>query len=120
VTFGPARRDVCLESAALGCVVLGEVLRTREASIVVAPQCPIRLGEACSLCVPGASGPADCGLVYLVMSDPELREDLNRMRRGVGVRSSQSQRPPYLRKRRPVTCEGTIRTSNGREPGAHG
>jgi hypothetical protein len=24
--------------------------------------------------VPGVSGPADCGLVYLVMSDSELRE----------------------------------------------
>lgn len=41
-----------------------------------APMCPIRLGEACSLCVPGATGPQDCGLVYLVQSDPELREQL--------------------------------------------
>ena len=39
--------------------------------------CPIRLGEPCSLCVPGASGPQDCGLVYLVMSDPDLREQLH-------------------------------------------
>lgn len=38
-----------------------------------APQCPIRTGEPCSLCVPGVSGPQDCGLVYLVMSDPEMR-----------------------------------------------
>lgn len=38
------------------------------------PRCPIRVGDACSLCVPGVSGPADCGLVYLVLSDPELRE----------------------------------------------
>jgi hypothetical protein len=37
-------------------------------------RCPIRDGDACSLCVPGVSGPADCGLVYLVMSDPELRD----------------------------------------------
>jgi hypothetical protein len=43
-------------------------------------QCPIRLGEPCSLCVPGASGPQDCGLVDLVMSDPDLREELARMR----------------------------------------
>jgi hypothetical protein len=35
---------------------------------------PIRPGEACSLCVPGVSGPQDCGLVYLVMSDPDLRD----------------------------------------------
>ena len=34
------------------------------------PKCPIRPGEACSLCVPGVLGPQDCGLVYLVMSDP--------------------------------------------------
>jgi hypothetical protein len=44
------------------------------------PTCPIRPTDACSLCVPGASGPQDCGLVYLVMSDPELRERLHRLR----------------------------------------
>ena len=44
-------------------------------------QCPIRPGDACSLCQPGATGPQDCGLVYLVMSDPDLREELNRVRR---------------------------------------
>ena len=38
------------------------------------PKCPVRPGDDCSLCLPGASGPQDCGLVYLVMSDPELRE----------------------------------------------
>jgi hypothetical protein len=43
-------------------------------------QCPIRPGDACSLCQPGATGPKDCGLVYLVMSDPDLREELNRVR----------------------------------------
>ncbi len=44
-------------------------------------QCPIRPGDACTLCQPGATGPADCGLVYLVMSDPDLREELSRVRR---------------------------------------
>ena len=44
------------------------------------PRCPIRLGETCSLCVPGASGPEDCGLVYLVMQDEDLRAELARMR----------------------------------------
>jgi len=44
-------------------------------------QCPIRLGEPCSLCVPGAHGPEDCGLVWLVMNDPDLREELAQMRR---------------------------------------
>ena len=47
---------------------------------VVEPRCPIRLGEACSLCTPGATGPQDCGLVYLVMEDTDLREELARMR----------------------------------------
>ncbi|MHB8273946.1 MAG: DUF6767 domain-containing protein [Dermatophilaceae bacterium] len=44
------------------------------------PKCPIRPGDACSLCVPGVSGPQDCGLVYLVMSDPDLRERLHQIR----------------------------------------
>lgn len=38
------------------------------------PKCPIRIGEPCSLCFLGADGPQNCGLVYLVQSDPELRE----------------------------------------------
>lgn len=45
------------------------------------PQCPIRLGEACSLCVPGARGPEDCPLVAEVMRDAELRERLAELRR---------------------------------------
>src|SRR3954451_6973392 len=45
------------------------------------PQCPLRLGDHCSLCVPGATGPADCPTVALVMSDPELRERLAELRR---------------------------------------
>jgi hypothetical protein len=42
--------------------------------------CPLRFGEACSLCVPGATGPHDCQTVRLVMSDPDLREELARLR----------------------------------------
>jgi hypothetical protein len=38
------------------------------------PKCPIRRGEPCTLCVPGATGPQDCGLVYLVQNDPDLAE----------------------------------------------
>lgn len=37
-------------------------------------RCPLRPDDPCSLCQPGATGPQDCGLVYLVMDDPELRE----------------------------------------------
>jgi hypothetical protein len=40
------------------------------------PRCPIRIGEPCSLCFPGAAGPENCGLVYLVQSDVELRDQL--------------------------------------------
>lgn len=41
-------------------------------------RCPLRPGDPCSLCVPGATGPQDCPLVYLVMHDPELREEWRR------------------------------------------
>lgn len=40
------------------------------------PMCPLRPGEPCTLCFPGATSPKDCGLVYLAMDDPELREEL--------------------------------------------
>ena len=38
------------------------------------PQCPVRPGDPCSLCYPGADGPQNCGLVWQVMQDPELQE----------------------------------------------
>ena len=43
--------------------------------------CPIRLGEPCSLCEPGVTGPEDCGLVWLVMNDADLRARLAELRR---------------------------------------
>lgn len=43
-------------------------------------QCPIRPGEPCTLCQLDVSGPQDCPLVYLVMSDPDLREELHEHR----------------------------------------
>ncbi|WP_165372472.1 DUF6767 domain-containing protein [Nocardioides iriomotensis] len=45
------------------------------------PRCPLRPGEPCTLCEPGATGPEDCAAVYLVMSDPGLRERLGELRR---------------------------------------
>ena len=42
--------------------------------------CPLRPGDACSLCVPGVTGPQDCGLVYLAMDDPELKAAVNAQR----------------------------------------
>lgn len=44
-------------------------------------RCPIRVGEPCTLCHVNATGPQDCPLVYLVMDDPELRDELARVRR---------------------------------------
>ena len=44
------------------------------------PRCPIRVGEPCTLCHINATGPQDCPLVYLVMDDEELREELARTR----------------------------------------
>jgi hypothetical protein len=38
--------------------------------------CPIRPGDQCRLCQLGATGPWDCPLVYLVMTDDELRAGL--------------------------------------------
>ena len=58
--------------------------------------CPIRIGDACSLCVPGATGPQDCSLVRLVMSDPDLREELARLRREL---AGPDVRPPAGRQR---------------------
>jgi len=50
------------------------------------PMCPIRPGEACLLCESGATGPEDCGLVWLVMNDPELRARLDELRREAAAR----------------------------------
>ena len=44
-------------------------------------RCPLRPGDMCSLCVPGATGPADCPTVAEVMRDPALRERLAELRR---------------------------------------
>lgn len=61
-------------------------------------QCPIRPGDACTLCQPGATGPQDCGLVYLVMSDPDLREELN------GVRKEHQAEVRRTRETEPACC----------------
>jgi hypothetical protein len=49
------------------------------------PKCPLRLGEPCTLCEPGATGPESCGAVYLVMSDPDLSERLTELRQQYGA-----------------------------------
>jgi hypothetical protein len=41
------------------------------------PKCPIRPGDTCSLCFPGADGPHNCGLVWLVMDDDAQRDELH-------------------------------------------
>lgn len=42
-------------------------------------RCPVRPGDACPLCQPGVTGPQDCGLVWLVRSDPDLLEELQQL-----------------------------------------
>ncbi len=44
-------------------------------------RCPLRPGDMCSLCVPGATGPQDCPTVAEVMRDPALRVRLAELRR---------------------------------------
>ncbi|MET8908685.1 DUF6767 domain-containing protein [Micromonospora sp. NPDC004551] len=51
--------------------------------------CPLRPGEPCTLCQVDVTGPQDCGLVWLVMGDDELREGVHRTRVG---RSGAAQR----------------------------
>ena len=45
------------------------------------PKCPLRPGEPCSLCQLYVTGPQDCGLVYLVMGDDALRDELAKARK---------------------------------------
>jgi hypothetical protein len=44
------------------------------------PKCPLRLGESCTLCNPGATGPEDCPTVYAGMTDADLRLRLAELR----------------------------------------
>jgi hypothetical protein len=50
--------------------------------------CPLRPGDACTLCVPGATGPQDCPTVAEVMRDPALRARLAELRAGFGARAA--------------------------------
>ena len=51
------------------------------------PKCPVRRGEPCTLCQLDVTGPADCPLVYLVMTDPDLREATTAPQAAVSTRS---------------------------------
>ncbi|MBE6477255.1 MAG: hypothetical protein E7Z97_04165 [Propionibacteriaceae bacterium] len=46
----------------------------KKAPGTVIPMCPLRPEDYCSQCQAYATGPQDCGLVYMVLHDPELRE----------------------------------------------
>jgi hypothetical protein len=65
------------------------------------PRCPIRIGDPCSLCHPGAGGPQTCGLVYLVMCDPDLREEL--LRRWDAWEAAQDRAGTDVPQARPLT-----------------
>ncbi|MDO3702829.1 hypothetical protein Q3W71_14245 [Micromonospora sp. C28SCA-DRY-2] len=43
-------------------------------------RCPLRPGEPCTLCQLDVTGPQDCPLVHLVMTDAELRDGVHRTR----------------------------------------
>jgi hypothetical protein len=64
------------------------------------PQCPIRPGQPCTLCQIDVTGPQDCGLVYLVMTDDELRR---------GVRSQRNQRSASTRHSERARHEDAVR-----------
>ena len=59
-------------------------------------RCPLRPGEPCTLCEMGATGPQDCPLVYLVMTDDELRAGVHAaaVRARTGGRAPAVSRPP--------------------------
>ena len=45
-------------------------------------ECPLRLGQPCTLCHPEAHrGPQDCPTVAIVMEDEDLRAEVMRRRR---------------------------------------
>jgi hypothetical protein len=44
-------------------------------------RCPLRPGDPCTLCQLDVTGPADCPLVYLVVTDTELRDGAAQRRR---------------------------------------
>lgn len=46
-------------------------------------QCPLRPGDICNLCQLDVTGPHDCGLVYLVMSDEDQRTEWGERRRNL-------------------------------------
>ncbi|MDO4716401.1 MAG: hypothetical protein Q4B08_02440 [Propionibacteriaceae bacterium] len=59
------------------------------------PLCPLRPGEPCALCVPGADGPHNCPTVRLVLDDPEwralwLRKKAEARAGGVAVRTAEA------------------------------
>ncbi len=57
------------------------------------PQCPIRPGEPCTLCLGSVTGPQDCGLVWLVMTDADLSRELQVAR---SIRRTDSVAPPPI------------------------
>ncbi|MDO4411876.1 DUF6767 domain-containing protein [Cutibacterium sp.] len=56
---------------------------------MVVPKCPLRPGDPCSLCQLYVTGPQDCGLVYLVMGDDALRDELVKSRKAAREKEKQ-------------------------------
>lgn len=51
-------------------------------------KCPLRPEEPCTLCQLDVTGPQDCPLVYLVMTDDELRAGTHHSRLAFASRRS--------------------------------
>lgn len=81
VEVGVVKHNVAGDSAGRA----GQPRRPRRATRAVSAKCPLRYGEPCTLCQPGANGPEDCQTVAMVMGDPELRDmwrEMNLSHRG--------------------------------------
>ena len=79
--LGPHRTEVTWSEDLQAVTLDGdEGYAVPEAAEADASLCPLRPGSSCSLCGPGASSPETCGLVYLVMTDPDLRAQLEQRR----------------------------------------
>ncbi len=57
---------------------MSDSVRTAAKAARVDARCPLRPGQPCTLCQLDVTGPQDCPLVYLVMSDDELRDGVRR------------------------------------------
>ena len=61
-------------------------------------RCPLRPTDKCSLCFPGANGPADCGLVWLSRDEREKTSATSLTKAGTHFDMLPNRWPPGLEK----------------------